>query len=101
MSLKDNPDATIPAGAPQLNLPPGDIRKKQLPLDIPSLLQSLWLLSRLWRLSSPTAERKGVGGAAWKGLWRAGALGALRQGGLSRDHSVSHPLGPETQNVRS
>lgn len=79
MSFMENPDSAFRLG-PQLNLPRGDIRKKQLPLDIPSLLQSLLLLSSLWRLSSLTAE----------GRWMEGgeALGALRQGGIrERGHS--------------
>lgn len=42
MSFRENLDI-VPAGPPTLQPPAsqGDIRKKQLPLDIPSLLQSL------------------------------------------------------------
>lgn len=64
MRFRENPaSATVWLGPPTPPSP-SDIREKQLPLDIPSLLQSLGLPSSLWRLSSITAEGRWVEGAA-------------------------------------
>lgn len=80
-------------------------RKKQLPL-IFFPLQLPWLLSRLWRLSSPTAERK-MGWGGWQcsmeGLVGGWGSGSTEAGMAPARGPLQCPalLGPETQDVRS
>lgn len=74
MSFRENPDATVLLGPPT-QPPPGDIRKKQLPPDIPSLLQSLQAAQQPGEVTQPLELRGKGGGRQWGrgllggGLW--------------------------------
>lgn len=73
MSFRENPDATVLLGPPT-QPPPGDIRKKQLPPDIPSLLQSLQAAQQPREVTQPL-ELRGMGGAGSGegGCWEEGS----------------------------
>lgn len=80
-SFRENPDATVLRGGPPAQPPPGDIRKKQLLLDIPSLLQSLQAAHHPVEVTQSLELRGGGEGAVGKGAVGRRALGALRHGG--------------------
>lgn len=84
MSYRESPASTRLWPGPPTQPPPSDIRKKQLPLDIPSLLQSLRLLRSLRRSSGPTAEEGRTEGPA-----REGEGGLLRGGGSGGTEAAS------------